>query len=194
VGFNEDLDGLDLAEDVKARLRQAHDSEVDPLRSRAENAEALDRKARVTTEITELSDMGWDKAPAALAYARRVFLSPDADEVGAVLLSDAELELSGDEATGARVKEDVSAAHVLRTFLGLLPKTQEGKLAMALSDQGIAVDDHGRPANSGDDAGETAEEKTTKHKESLGRALGTTIGRPSRDKRYGGRTATGGGD
>jgi hypothetical protein len=106
-----------------------------------------DLRESVTTEIKEFADAGWEQAPAALAYARRVFLSPDANEVGAVLLSDSELMLSGDEATGARVKEDVSAAHVLRTFMGLLPKTTEGKLSLALSDQGVSAEDTGRPAN-----------------------------------------------
>jgi hypothetical protein len=133
VGYKEDLDALGLADDVKARLLLAHEAEIAPLQTENTELKGKDLRESVTTEIKEFADAGWEQAPAALAYARRVFLSPDANEVGAVLLSDSELMLSGDEATGARVKEDVSAAHVLRTFMGLLPKTTEGKLSLALS-------------------------------------------------------------
>lgn len=196
MGFLEDLETMDLADDVKAKLRQAHTSEVDPLKGENTDLKEKDRRERVTTEIKEFSDAGWEAAPAALAYARRVFLSPDAEEIGAVLLSDAELQLSGDEATGARVKEDVSAATVLRTFMSLLPKSQEGKLTLALSDQGVVADDHGRPNTSTNNKDADPEVASAEHRTSLGKSIGREIGRPSRSKRYGGTVVAGvtGGD
>lgn len=184
MGLIEDIEALNLADDEKEKLRRSYGVEVAPLRERAEKAELRDRRTKVDTEIAQFSDLGFQDAPRALAFLRRVFLSPDANENdGAVLFSDLDLELSGDDATGAVSREPISVANALRTFINLLPRTEEGKLKIALSDQGVAAEAVGRRE---DGKEKTGKEKSSEHKESLGRVLGTSIDRPSRSKRYGG--------
>jgi hypothetical protein len=113
-----------------------------------------------------------------------VLLSGDAEEPGAVLLSDSEMHLSGDAATGATGREEISVAGALRKFVELMPRTQEGKLE--LSDMQL-TDDHGRP----DDGGEP-EDKTDEHRKNLEAITGRSLKRTR--KRYGGMVSDGGDD
>ena len=189
MGILETIDALNLSDEEKARMRREYEAEVDPLRTENSSLKTKDRGDRVKAEILALSEAGWNKAPRALAFVRRVYLSPDAEEPGVVLFADHELGLSGDDATGATQREEMSAKKVLETFFSLLPTDKDGKLKIELSDQGDLTDDHGKPpAGDADDA----DAKTAAHKSSLGKALGRTIDRPSLGKRYAGYTSGGG--
>ena len=192
MGILETIDALNLSDEEKARMRREYAEEVDPLKSERDNLKANDRASRVRVDIANLADSGLKEAPAALAFLRRLYLSPDAEEPGVVLFADHELGLSGDEATGARAREEMSTKAAFQHFFSLLPKDTDGKLKLALSDQGDITDEHGKP-KTGDDAADS-EANTAAHKESLGRAIGMPIGRPSRAKRYGGRQSSGGGE
>jgi hypothetical protein len=190
VGILETIDAMDLSDEEKARMRREYEEEVNPLRTEVGTLRTNDRREKVKTEILALSEAGFKDAPRALAFVRRLYLSPDAEEPGVVLFADHELSLTGEEATGATTRESMSVAQAFRTFFSLLPADKDGKLKVTLSDQGTVTDDHGKPAV-GDR--NDAVEQTAAHKESLGRSLGRTIDRPSRDKRYKG-FSSGGGD
>jgi len=190
VGILETIDALSLSDEDKARMRREYAEEVDPLKTERDNLKQTDRRERVKVEIANLADAGLKEAPAALAFLRRLYLSPDAEEPGVVLFADHELGLSGDEATGARNREEMSTKAAFEHFFSLLPKDSDGKLKVALSDQGDITDDHGQPAKGDNDP----DEESAKHRSSLGRAIGREITRPSHDKRYGGRQSSGGGE
>jgi hypothetical protein len=190
VGILETIDGLNLSDEEKARMRREYEAEVDPLKTERDRLQANDRASRVKVDIANLADAGLKDAPKALAFLRRLYLSPDAEEPGVVLFADHELGLTGDEATGARTREEMSTKQAFETFFSLFPTDKDGKLKIALSDQGNLLEEHGRPDKGDDDP----DEKTEKHKSSLGRAIGRDIGRPSREKRYGGRQTSGGGE
>jgi hypothetical protein len=192
VGILETIDALNCSDEEKARMRREYAEEVDPLKTERDNLKANDRAGRVRVEIANLSDAGLKEAPKALAFLRRLYLSPDAEEPGVVLFADHELGLSGDESTGARSREEMSTKQAFEHFFSLLPQDKDGKLKIALSDQGVLTEDHGKP-KTGDDVAD-ADANTAAHKSSLGRAIGREIGRPSREKRYGGRTSSGGGE
>ena len=128
---------------MKEKLRQEHASEFDPLKSERDSLAAKDRRTDVETEVKGLSDLGFSEAPGLLKYYRRVLLSADAEEPGAVLMSDTELHLSGDVATGATGREEISVAGALRKFVELLPRNSEGKLE--LSDMMLATEDARAP-------------------------------------------------
>jgi hypothetical protein len=192
VGILETIDALSLSDEDKARMRREYAEEVDPLKTERDTLKQTDRRERVKVEIANLADAGLKEAPAALAFLRRLYLSPDAEEPGVVLFADHELGLSGDEATGARNREEMSTKAAFEHFFSLLPKDSDGKLKVTLSDQGDITDDHGKP-KTGDNVAD-ADANTAEHKSSLGRAIGRDIGRPSREKRYGGRQSSGGGE
>ena len=192
MGILETIDALNLSDDEKARMRREYAAEVDPLKTDRDRLAANDRAGRVRVEIANLADAGLKDAPAALAFLRRLYLSPDAEEPGVVLFADHELGLTGNDATGATAREEMSTKAAFEKFFSLLPKDPAGKLKLALSDQGSVTDDHGQPLT-GDDAAD-ADKKTEQHKASLGRAIGKPIGRPSREARYGGRQSSGGGE
>ena len=190
MGILETIDALNLSDEEKARIRREYTEEVDPLKSENSTLKLSDRRERVKVEIANLADAGLKDAPAALAYLRRIYLSPDSEEPGVVLFADHELGLSGDESTGATKREEASVAGAFRHFFSLLPTDADGKLKVMLSSQGDVVEDHGRPDKGDNDP----DEETAKHKSSLGKAIGREIGRPSREKRYGGRQSSGGGE
>lgn len=173
MGFIEELDKMDLADDVKERLIREHRGEVDPLKNENDSFQAQSRQASVEGEITALSAMGFSESPGLLKYVRRILLSPDVEEPGAVLLSDNEMGLSGDKATGATGREEISVAKAIRGFIEHMPK-KDGKIL--LSQQAISDDDEGRPANGDDD------EKVTEHKSNLKKITGRTTDRTR--KRY----------
>lgn len=180
MGYIEDVNAMALDDDVKATLIAKHQEEIDPLRKDNQDARREARRVTVEAEVAELSDMGFKEIPGVLAYYRRVQLSDD-EEPGAVLLTDAELNLSGDEASGARTREDVSVAGALKHFVGLIKTATDadGKLSGLFSDQSVAAEGGDKPAN-GD-----ASDQATKDKEAterLGKVTGRTVERSG--KRY----------
>jgi len=186
VGILEEIDKLELADDVKEQLRQEHSREVDPLKSERDSLKAKDRKSSVEDEVKALGSIGFSDAPGLLKFYRRALLSPDAELPGAVLMSDAELHLSGDEATGATGREEYSVASALRKFVELLPRNQEGKLE--LSDMALSTEEHGRPEEGGEEGKESSED----HRKNLAKITGRTVTRTR--KRYGGGVVAAGGD
>jgi hypothetical protein len=186
VGILEEIDKLELSDDVKDKLRQDYASELDPLKSERDSLKAKDRRTDVDAEVKSLSDLGFSEAPGLLKYFRRVLLSADAEEPGAVLMSDSELHLSGDAATGATGREEISVAGALRKFVELLPRNSEGKLE--LSDMMLAEEDHGRP----EEGGEEGKESTDDHRKNLEKITGRSLTRTR--KRYAGGIVSGGGD
>ena len=186
MGILEEIDKLDLSDEVKDTLRREHQSEVDPLKSERDSLMAKDRRTDVETEVKGLSDLGFAEAPGLLKYYRRVLLSADAEEPGAVLMSDTELHLSGEVATGATGREEISVAGALRKFVELLPRNNEGKLE--LSDMMLAEEDHGRP----EEGGEEGKETTDDHRKNLEKITGRSLTRTR--KRYAGGIVSGGGD
>ncbi len=189
MGILETIDALNCSDEEKARMRREYEEEVNPLRTENQTLRTNDRRESVKLAIAELSDAGFKDAPRALAFVRRLYLSPDAEEPGVVLFADHELGLSGDEATGATAREEMSVKKAFETFFEMLPRDKDGKLKITLSDQGTITDDHGQPLV-GDKSDAAA--NTEAHKASLGSALGRSIDRPSRDKRYRGWTSGGG--
>jgi hypothetical protein len=135
VGYEEDIQAMDLADDVKQQLIQAHRAEIDPLRDENRSLSAETKKEKVEAEIDALSGMGFEDAPGLLVWVRRVYLSADAEEPGAVLLADNELGLSGDNASGATGREEISVAGAIRKFVELMPKQDDGKLKINLAAQ-----------------------------------------------------------
>jgi hypothetical protein len=187
VGILEEIDKLELSDDVKEKLRQDYASEIDPLKSERDSLAAKDRRGEVDTEVKGLSDLGFSSSPGLLKFYRRVLLSADAEEPGAVLMSDSELHLSGDAATGSTGREEISVAGALRKFVELLPRNNEGKLE--LSDMMLAEEDHGRPEEGGQEDGK---ETTDDHRKNLEKITGRSLTRTR--KRYAGGIVSGGGD
>ena len=186
MGILETIETLDLADEVKDKLRQEHQSEFDPLKSENDSLKAKDRRSSVEDEVKTLGDLGLSAAPGLLKFYRRVLLSADAEEPGAVLMSDSELHLSGDVATGATGREEISVAGALRKFVELLPRTSEGKLE--LSDMMLATEDHGKPEQGGAEGSETSDD----HRANLAKITGRAVTRTR--KRYGNGIVSGGGE
>src|SRR4051812_36568268 len=101
MGFLDTLDSLELSDEQKEQLRQGYTEDINPLQEAERLAAAQARKANVEKEIEELGKLGFSDQPGMLAFVRRVYLSDD-QEPGIVLLSDSDLELGKDEATGAK--------------------------------------------------------------------------------------------
>ena len=186
MGFLETIDKLDLSDDVKDKLRQEHQSEFDPLKSENDSLRAKDRRTDVEGEVEGLKTLGFSEAPGLLKFYRRVLLSADAEEPGAVLMSDNELHLSGDVATGATGREEISVAGALRKFVELLPRNGEGKLE--LSDMMLSTEEHGRPEEGGEEQGETTDD----HRKNLEKITGRSLTRTR--SRYARGIVSGGGD
>lgn len=184
MGILETIDKLELSDEQKDELRREYASDVDPLKTERDSLKAKSRQQTVEDEVKALGSLGLSEAPGLLKFYRRVLLSPDSEEPGAVLLSDSELHLSGDQATGASGREEMSVAGVLRKFVELLPRNNEGKLE--LSDMNLA-DDHGRPEEGGQEEGETTDD----HRKNLEKITGRSLTRTR--KRYG-AMVTGGGE
>ena len=186
MGILETIDALELSDEQKDKLRQEYGEAVDPLKTENDSLKAKDRRATVEDEVKALASLGLDGAPGLLKFYRRVLLSGDAEEPGAVLLSDSEMHLSGDAATGATGREEISVAGALRKFVELLPRNNEGKLE--LSDMNL-TDDHGRPEVKGKEDGE---ETTEDHRNNLAKITGRDLKRTR--KRYGATVDSGGDD
>jgi len=192
VGYEEDIQAMDLADDVKQTLIQAHRAEIDPLRNENRTLSAETKKEKVEGEIDALKGMGFEDAPGLLVWVRRVYLSADAEEPGAVLLADNELGLSGDSASGATGREEISVAGAIRKFVELMPKQEDGKLKINLAAQITGDEDHDKP-ETGEE--KTGEERATERRERAARLSGRPIDRAAvRAKRYGTATIGGGGE
>jgi hypothetical protein len=170
VGILETIDAMELSDEQKEKLRQEYTEAVDPLKTENDSLKAKDRRSSVEEEVKGLATLGFSEAPGLLKFYRRVLLSGDAEEPGAVLLSDSEMHLSGDAATGATGREEISVAGALRKFVELLPRNNEGKLN--LSDMNL-TDDHGRPDDTGSEEGETTDD----HRDNLGKIVGRDLKR-----------------
>jgi hypothetical protein len=184
VGILETIDAMELSDEQKEKLKQEYQSDIDPLKTENDSLKAKDRRSSVEEEVKALGGLGFSAAPGLLKFYRRVLLSGDAEEPGAVLLSDSEMHLSGDAATGATGKEEISVAGALRKFVELLPRNNEGKLE--LSDMNL-TDDHGRPEEGTEEEGETTDD----HRKNLATITGRDLTRTR--KRYG-ATVSGGGE
>ncbi len=151
MGLLEEIDKLELSDDAKAALRKEYGSEVG---SKDDQITALRRRNRKEAVEQEVKDIGvlFADAPGLLKFVRRVYLSDD-EQPGAVLLSDDDLELEGDQRTGSRSEDEISVAGAIREFIQLLPRNAEGKLA--LSDQALVTGDHDAPDKSGSDSDES---------------------------------------
>ena len=182
MGLIDIIDQLDLSDDAKAQIRREHEQEMASEREKSQRLEREQRRTTVEAEITALADAGFKEAKGLLAYTRRVFLSDDL-EPGTVLLSDHDLSLTAEQASGATQREEVSTADVLRKFISMLPRTDKGTIA--LSEQVLLTDDTGKPP-SGEEP--SAEEKTAGAKERLGNITGQSVARTR--KRYSGRSFT----
>lgn len=189
MGVLDIIDSLDLSDEQKAQVRREHEEEFGSVTSENLKLKATSRRKDVDTEISDLSEMGFEDAPGLLKFVRRVFLSDDG-EPGLILLSDDEMELSDEARTGATSREEITTAGALRKFIELMPKTEEGKLKIALSDQHI--DTKAKPPIKGDDDEADADEKA---RSGLSDALGSEV-RPRQRGRYlrGGHRITTGGD
>ena len=178
MGLLETLDQLELSDETKQRIRAEHESEIQTSSAELSQLRARTRREEVEQEVENLKMLGFSDSPGLLKFVRRVLLSDD-QEPGLVLLSDNEMQLSGDSATGATNREEVSVAGAMRKFIELLPRTQEGKIS--LSD--IVPDDNGddKPDN-GDEP--SAEDKTAASRERLGKITGQPVERTR--KRYSG--------
>lgn len=185
MGILETIDSLELSDEVKEKLRQEHASDLDPLKSERDSLKAKDKRSSVEDEVKGVAALGLSEAPGLLKFYRRVLLSADAEEPGAILMSDTELHLSGDVATGATGREEISVAGALRKFVELLPRNNEGKLE--LSDM-MLTDDHGKP----EDGGAEDEETSDDHRKNLEKITGRSITRTR--SRYRGGIVSGGGD
>jgi hypothetical protein len=187
VGILETIDALELSDEQKEQLRREYSGEVDPLKTENDSLKARDRRSSVEDEVKTLGGMGFSEAPGLLKFYRRVLLSGDAEEPGAVLLSDNEMNLSGDAATGATGREEISVAGALRKFVELLPRNTEGKLN--LSDQALELEDHGRPEDGGEPDKATKDDEA---RENLSAITGRNIKRTR--KRYQRGVVSGGED
>lgn len=180
MGLIDDLDSMELDDSVKEKIRQAHQSEIEEKDGEVQRLRREQDRDEVEKEVKDLGNMGFGEAPGLLKFVRQVFLSDD-KEAGTVLLTDADLSLSGDDAVGARQREEISTADTLRRFIELMPKKEEdGKLKVALSDQGIAAEGDDPPPSGDDPTPEEAKEQSRKRAET---ALGRTVPQRSR-KRY----------
>jgi hypothetical protein len=168
VGILDTINQLDLSDEQKALLRREHEQEVNPLRARS-------RREEVDREIETLKGIGFSDAPGLLKFVRRALLSDDG-EPGLVMLSDEELDLSGDEATGATGRQEITTANAIREFIKLMPRNEEGKLKIALSDQGLAGEANEPPQK--DDNPDSDEKREERRKSAEGWA-----GRPIKRSR-----------
>lgn len=189
MGILETIDQMNVSDEEKDRLRREFSEEVDPLRDVARRESARAKESRVEQQIEGLKPLFGD-APAAYAYARRILLSDDEEPAG-VLLSDADLGLSGDNATGSTGKQEITLSEALTGFIDRLPKNHEGKLNITLSEQGNANEDHDRP-DDGNEPNRT--ERSAEARKGLSKAIGKDIPARTRKRYRGGGLAAVGGE
>lgn len=171
MGFLEEIDRMELSDEVKDQLREQHRLEMNSKDDELLQLRRRNRRDEVEAEIKDLDVLFNSEAPGLLKFVRRVYLSDD-QQPGSVLLSDADLELSGDEATGSRSEQEISVAGAVREFIKLMPRTQEGTLK--LSDQGLVTDDH---TDDQDESDEKSTERRKRVESTLGRPVERTRGR-----------------
>jgi hypothetical protein len=187
MGILETIDGMNLSDEEKDKLRQEYAEEQRPLRVAGFRNDADEF-------VAKLSDAGLASAPGVLKRVRRILMSEDAHEPAAILMSDADLQLSGEDATGATSREEVTLADEVKALFSLFPGFAEGKLKIALSEQGGVASGAGTRPDEGD---ESPEKRTTAARENIRRVTGTGgEAAPMTRKRYrrGGHAAVAGGD
>lgn len=175
MGYIEDVNAMELSDDIKNQLISAHQKDIDPLKSERDSLKA---KSKIDETETKISKWGLSEiSPGIAKYVRRALLSPDSEQPGAILLSDNEMGLSGDLATGATGREEITVAKVINDIFEMWPKKDDGKLNF--SDQMINADNHSRPENGDDDPSE----KSEKARNNLSKVTGKSTKRSG--KRYG---------
>ena len=90
MGILETIDGMDLSDEQKDKLRQEYSADVDPLKTENDSLKAKDRRSSVEEEVKALGGIGLSAAPGLLKFYRRVLLSGDAEEPGEGNVEDAE--------------------------------------------------------------------------------------------------------
>lgn len=186
MGLLETLEGLDLSDEVKQQIISEHEGELGDGQTELAKLRATAKKTKVNGEVEALKSMGFAEAPGLLKFVRRVMLSDD-EQPGIVLLSDADMELSGDDITDAKNREELSVAGAIRKFIELMPKTQEGKLDFSdMVSQDGSVD---RPP-AGDEP--SAEDKTREARERLAKHAGRPVTERTRRRYDGGMHLAGG--
>lgn len=183
MGLLETLDSLDLSDDVKNAIRSEHEAEVQTSSAELAQLRAQTRRENVEREVEDLKALGLSE-PGLLKFVRRVLLSDD-QEPGLVLLSDNEMQLSGEQATGASNREEISVAGALRKFIELIPRSQEGRIS--LSDLVTDTNGDDRP---GDGEPDDPAAKSAQARENLGKITGQPVTRTR--KRYQGGALAGG--
>lgn len=168
MGLLDEIDKLELSDEQKDRLRQEYGTEVSTKDDELSKYRRRSLKAEVDKEIDGLKKLGFSESPGLLKFVRRVLLSDD-DQPGAVLLSDADLELSGDEAVGARTEEEISVAEAIREFIKLLPRTEEGHVKLA--DQVLIHNSTERPASEEEESDDAKAQKRQRVEKTLGRPV-----------------------
>lgn len=190
MGVIEEIDKLDIPDEAKAKLKAEHNAEMRPSR-------LAGLKSDAESVVSRFRDMGFSEEKGCSAFLkrlRRIQMSEDAHEPAAVLMSDADLELSGEEALGASSREEVNLADEIVNLLNLLPGANEGKLKIQLSEQAVSAEGGSRPASGDSNPAQEAHDASTR----LSKHTGVQTQGVSRSRyRRGGRpvaTATQGGD
>jgi hypothetical protein len=180
MGLLETIEALDLSDEEKATLRAEYEGDLAPIREDANKSKRELRRDTVEAEIKEFSDLGFP--PGVLKLYRRIQLSDDAQEPGAVLLSDDDLNLADDQRTGARSREDVSVAGACKQLMEAIKTSTDadGTVKSLFSDQAIAAESTDKP-----DVGD-ASDKTQKSKDNLAAITGRSVERSKTRYRNGG--------
>lgn len=187
MGILEEIEGMDIPEEQKQKLRDAHAEEMRPQR-------VAGYRTGADEFVAKLSDAGLKEAPGFLKEVRRVLMSEDAHEPAAILMSDADLNLTGDDATGATTREEVTLAGEVKRLFSLLPGFNDGELKMQFSQQGNIAEAGTAPAH-GDGPEGSADVATAR--QNIRRVTGQDGDAPKNTrKRYrrGGHTVVTGGD
>ena len=140
------LDGVELSDEQRAAIQ--------PLLDENAKLKQSDRQSKAETRIAELSELGLNERPGALALYRQVYLSDDGG-AAIVLLSD-----------NGREKERLTALEILDRFIEAV-KGSDGKVV--LSDQALVSGNDVKPPNNAEgEAGKPLEDRVTEAKQALG--------------------------
>lgn len=157
MGYVEDVQAMDLSDDIKEKLITSHMQETRPQRLAGYKSEA-------DAVVDRFRKMGFSEEEGCTAFLkrlRRIQMSEDAHEPAAVLMSDSDLELTGEAKLDAGSREEVNLADEVVNLLNLLPGAIEGKLKIQLSEQALAAEEGERPG-SGDENPEQAASDASK--------------------------------
>lgn len=188
MGLLDQIDQLEgVSEEKKNELRNEAIREMSP---------ALTADAEGT--LAKLRAIGFSEENGCTAFlkrTRRILMSADAHETGAVLMADSDLGLTGDKATGATTRDEVSLANEVKGLFDLLPtEGSDGQkvLRAMLSDQAIAADSDNRPDATAEG---DPDKKLESSRSSLNKVTGAEVTGVSRSRyrrRRGAATTAGG--